>query len=136
MKQETFNSKRGLKEVQLKEPNTCEHYKEVGCIKDVCNCYTLISKQETLEEFIIREGYPIGSQQEIWEDGVRNGAQWQQERSYSEEDMKNAFDSAREFNSLDGIVDVHIVLPMGGDMSDLQPLHFTFEEWFEQFKKK
>ena len=65
-----------------------------------------------------------------------NGARWQQERSYTEEDMRNAFDSAREFNSLDGVVDVHIVLPMGGDMSDLQPLHFTFEEWFEQFKKK
>jgi hypothetical protein len=59
-----------------------------------------------------------------------------QERMYSEEDMRNAFDSAREFNSLDGVVDVHIVLPMGGDMSDLQPLHFTFDEWLEQFKKK
>jgi len=58
------------------------------------------------------------------------------ERMYNREDMKNAFDSAREFNSLEGVVDVHIVLPMGGDMSDLQPLHFTFEEWFEQFKKK
>lgn len=67
---------------------------------------------------------------------IIKGAKWQQERMYSEEDMKNAFDSAREFNSLDGIVDVHIVLPMGGDMSDLQPLYFTFEEWFEQFKKK
>jgi hypothetical protein len=64
------------------------------------------------------------------------GAKWQAERMYSEENMKNAFDSAREFNSLDGVVDVHIVLPMGGDMSDLQPLHFTFKEWFEQFKKK
>jgi hypothetical protein len=60
---------------------------------------------------------------------------WQTERMYSEEDLRNAFDSAREFDSLDGIVDVHIVLPMGGDMSDLQPLHFTFDEWFEQFKK-
>ena len=65
-----------------------------------------------------------------------NGANYQAERMYSEEDMRNAFDSAREFNSLDGVVDVHIVLPMGGDMSDLQPLHFTFKEWFEQFKKK
>jgi len=65
-----------------------------------------------------------------------NGAKWQAERMYSEEDLRNAFDSAREFNSLDGVVDVHIVLPMGGDMSDLQPLHFTFEEWFEQHKKK
>jgi hypothetical protein len=63
------------------------------------------------------------------------GAKWQAEKMYSEEDMRNAFDSAREFNSLDGVVDVHIVLPMGGDMSDLQPLHFTFKEWFEQFKK-
>lgn len=58
------------------------------------------------------------------------------QRGYSEEDMRNAFDSAREFNSLDGVVDIHIVLPMGGDMSDLQPLHFTFEEFIEQFKKK
>jgi len=65
-----------------------------------------------------------------------NMAKWQQERSYSEEDMKSAFESAREFNSLDGVVDIHIVLPMGGDMSDLQPLHFTFDDWFEQFKKK
>jgi hypothetical protein len=64
------------------------------------------------------------------------GAKWQEQRMYNEEDLKNAFDSAREFNSLDGVVDVHIVLPMGGDMSDLQPLHFTFNEWFEQFKKK
>jgi hypothetical protein len=63
------------------------------------------------------------------------GANWQAERMYSEEDMRNAFDSAREFNSLDGVVDVHIVLPMGGDMSDLQPLHFTFDDWFEQFSK-
>jgi hypothetical protein len=63
------------------------------------------------------------------------GAKWQQERMYSEEDLRNTFDSAREFNSLNGVVDVHIVLPMGGDMSDLQPLHFTFKEWFEQFSK-
>jgi len=56
-------------------------------------------------------------------------------RMYSEEDLRNAFDSAREFDSLDGVVDIHVVLPMGGDISDLQPLHFTFDEWFEQFKK-
>ena len=64
------------------------------------------------------------------------GAKWQAERMYSEEDMRNAFDSAREFDSLDGVVDVHIVLPMGGNTSDLQPLHFTFEDWFKKFKKK
>lgn len=30
------------KEIKLKDPNTCEHYKEVGCIKDICTCYTLV----------------------------------------------------------------------------------------------
>ena len=107
-------------------------------------------KQETLEEaaekYIIDDldlyesladghiSYDIGM--DLLNKLFIEGAKWQQERSYSEEDLRNAFDSAREFNSLDGVVDVHIVLPMGGDMSDLQPLHFTFDEWFEQFKKK
>jgi hypothetical protein len=103
-------------------------------------------KQETLEEAAERYLQEwrllnnIHLSNQIHAERCKNdfiaGAKWQQERMYSEEDMKNAFDSAREFNSLDGVVDVHIVLPMGGDMSDLQPLHFTFEEWFEQFKKK
>lgn len=92
----------------------------------------MTKKQETLEEFAER----LCPNKQVEYDMILEGAKWQQERSYSEEDLKNAFDSAREFNSLDGVVDVHIVLPMGGDMSDLQPLHFTFEEWFEQFKKK
>jgi hypothetical protein len=102
----------------------------------------IIVKQETLEEAAERL-YPyiegeetLNAQNSEGRTDFIAGAKWQQERSYSEEDLKNAFNSAREFNSLDGVVDVHIVLPMGGDMSDLQPLHFTFDEWFEQFKKK
>jgi hypothetical protein len=105
-------------------------------------------KQETLEE--VAENYARKQCDDMydnqgltgaswgWETSLDfiAGAKWQAEKMYSEEDMRNAFDSAREFNSLDGVVDVHIVLPMGGDMSDLQPLHFTFKEWFEQFKKK
>lgn len=67
--------------------------------------------------------------------GFQEGAKWMQERMYSEEDLKNAFDSGREFDSLDGIVDIHIVLPMGGDMSDLQPLYPTFEDWFKNLKR-
>jgi hypothetical protein len=116
-------------------------------------------KQETLEEAAYRLSAEKFEPKHIgFMLGVIEGAKWQakrmysdepkptikqvdyvakkQERMYSEEDLKNAFESAREFNSLDGVVDVHIVLPIGGDMSDLQPLHFTFEEWFEQFKKK
>ena len=92
---------------------------------------------ETLEE--AAEKYDENNTNDEYGKSYRafiEGAKWQQERSYSKEDLKNAFDSAREFNSLDGVVDVHIVLPMGGDMSDLQPLHFTFNEWFDEFKKK
>ena len=37
-------------------------------------------KQETLEEFIEREGYPEGHTQDIWETGVRDGVEWQQEQ--------------------------------------------------------
>ena len=85
-------------------------------------------KHETLEE--AAERYDADR------DSFKAGANYQAKRMYSEEDLRQAFESAREFNSLDGVVDVHIVLPMGGDMSDLQPLHFTFDEWFEQFKIK
>ena len=92
-------------------------------------------EQETLEEAAEKYGNNIGNKNGTAQFDFIRGAKWQAERMYSEEDLKNAFDSAREFNSLDGVVDVHIVLPMGGDMSDLQPLHFTFEEWFEQFSK-
>jgi hypothetical protein len=49
-----------------------------------------------------------------------NGAKWQQERSYSEEDMKEAFNVG--FNV--------------GYNDETSPSYLTFEEWFEQFKKK
>jgi len=55
---------------------------------------------------------------------------------YIEEDLREAFNSAREFNSADGVVEVQIVIAMGGDMSDLEPIHLTYDEWFKQFKKK
>ena len=32
-KKEYFNEKRGLTEVQLKDPNTCEYYKELGVLR-------------------------------------------------------------------------------------------------------
>ena len=42
------------------------------------------------------------------------GAQWQQERMYSEEDLRYAFECA----------------------TDLNPSFETFSAWFKQFKKK
>lgn len=73
-------------------------------------------KQETLEELIENEGYPKGITQEVWEDGVRLGAKWQQERSYSEEDMRKAF--------------------IAGFTPKLTTtLNDSFNKWFEQFNK-
>ena len=91
-KEETFNSKKGLKEIQLKDPNTCEHYKEVGCIKDICTCYTLESKQETLEEAAERIAYNSTEENKGFPSMKMfiEGAKWMQERMYSEEDMRKA----------------------------------------------
>jgi hypothetical protein len=73
---------------------------------------------ETLEEFIENGGYPTGSTQEIWEQGVREGANYQAERMYSEEEvleLLHFFDS--HFNQ--------------------DELNITvIKKWFEQFKKK
>lgn len=55
--------------------------------------------------------------------------EFHQQGMYTEKDLQTAFDSAREFDSLDGTVDIHIILPMGGDTSDLSPLCPTFEDW-------
>lgn len=61
---------------------------------------------------------------------------FKQKKMYIEEDLREAFNAAREFNSADGVVEVQIVIAMGGDMSDLEPIHLTYDEWFKQFKKK
>jgi hypothetical protein len=42
-------------------------------------------KQETLEEYIEREGYPEGPTQDIWEQGVREGVKWQAEQLYKDD---------------------------------------------------
>jgi hypothetical protein len=56
-------------------------------------------KQETLEEFIEREGYPDGHTQDIWEDGVRRGINWQQEQIlqflYSEITERRPYSSSK-----------------------------------------
>ena len=79
-------------------------------------------KQETLEEFIEREGYPEGHTQDIWETGVRDGIAWQEERMYSEEDLISFahFYFKEEFNST---------------MQTSKSTDEILQEWFEQFKK-
>ena len=74
-------------------------------------------KQETLEEAAERlysdKLYPMyGS---IRRDAFINGAEWMQERSYSEEDLRTSFGVGMKF-----MIDNKL----------------SFEEWFEQFKNK
>ena len=76
-------------------------------------------KQETLEEAASRllyNKYPYHPPQDsgYWKDMFKEGAKWQQERMYSEEDLLNAFEAGMMF--------------IGEDKG-------SFREWFEQFKK-
>jgi hypothetical protein len=81
----------------------------------------LTEQQETLEEAVEnkfgkvnptlgKSDYRMG-----FESGLVKGAKWQQERSYSEEDILGAFEAGMMF--------------IGEDKG-------SFKEWFEQFKKK
>ena len=75
-----------------------------------------LMKQETLEEAAKRL-YPLRNTflerfKDLEQKIFIEGAKWQQERSYSEEDLKYAFEQGKYY-----------------DMT-------SFEEWFEQFKKK
>jgi hypothetical protein len=94
----------------------------------VCNCglkesehnvrHPFIPKQETLEEAMNRNGYLYSKSDDLWREGVKFGAKWQQERSYSEEEVEQIFNIGQ----------------MIKNYGDYKPL--TFKEALEQFKKK
>ena len=79
-------------------------------------------KQETLEEaaqWVIDNRYAKSelekvSDFEMYNTIIDKCSKWQQERSYSEEDLRYAFECA----------------------TDLNPSFESFSAWFEQFKKK
>jgi G3E family GTPase len=88
------------------------------------NHKNMVNKQETLEE--ASENHQKGGYE--WQKEKRKsfieGAKWQQERMYSEEDMKKAirfgFDKGFCSNS----------------SNKIKNLSLSEQEWFEQFKKK
>jgi hypothetical protein len=95
-------------------------------------------KQETLEEFIEREGYPKGITQEIWEDGVRLGAKWQQEKNYSEKDLILFYDFIENYQ-LRKYGDVWRRITNNPNVKPFNCKSVDDKyviEWFEQFKKK
>jgi hypothetical protein len=83
-------------------------------------------KQETtLEEAAERLAYDSTEENKGFPSMKRfiQGAKWQQERSYSEEDMKSAFK-------------VGFSIGYGSDVHAIDEKNRTCDEWFEQFKKK
>ena len=80
-------------------------------------------KQETLEEAAknYSEEYK-GEEQYPWFDFME-GAKWQQERSYSEEDLKEAFKGGGKMSWTDM------------NQETQEPYYYDFNEWFEQFNK-
>ena len=75
---------------------------------------TITHKQETLEE--AAEKY---SKNELSKLGFSNGAKWQQERSYSEEEV------------------IRILIKAYEDIGKRKiPNQVVLAKWFEQFKKK
>ncbi len=73
-------------------------------------------EKETLEEAAERVFTPSYTNYKVRRDGFIEGAKWQAERMYSEEELRKSFHVGRLYQ---------------GRESDT-----TFEGWFEQFKKK
>jgi hypothetical protein len=73
-------------------------------------------KQETLEEFINSQPY-YGSCTSEYLEGIEIGAKWQQEKSYSEEEVIDLLQEMNDYPTIfEGRIDI--------------------KEWFEQLKKK
>ena len=77
-------------------------------------------KQETLEEFAER----LCPNKQVEYDMIIEGAKWQAERSYSEEEVLEILDHHTSY--LEAFIYQYI------DKNDME----VNEEWFEQFKKK
>jgi len=50
-------------------------------------------------------------------------------------DGSEIFEAAREFDSLDGVVDIHIVLPSSGETADLQALYPNYQDYLKTLEK-
>ncbi|CAB4125702.1 hypothetical protein UFOVP54_205 [uncultured Caudovirales phage] len=82
-------------------------------------------KQETLEEFIESYVNKIDrSEDGLVEQCLKDAIKWQQERSSSEEDLKEAFTEGHNSARIKGSYKIN------GTFEE------DWNEWFEQFKKK
>ena len=87
---------------------TCEHLKEVGCIKDICSCSTgpkcKDSFENTIDIISVANSMFDMTKQETFEEAKKyaelsyygdevnafvNGVKWQEKRMYNEEEVKD-----------------------------------------------
>ena len=102
-----------------------EEPKQIKCYcghTSYCDCSPLEEpKQETLEQASWRFNPLKKLDGEFLRAAFIKGAEWQQDRMYSEEEVRELFKQYKEEFSI---------------YRNLQILNAQFEEWFEQFKKK
>jgi hypothetical protein len=82
-------------------------------------------EQETLEEAGVAYAKTVNQNHTSHMLGFYNGAKWQQERMYSEEDMKFAYEQG-----------VRLALISQSTLALHKGEFPTPKEWFEQFKNK
>ncbi len=80
-----------------------------------------MNNKETAEEAAERYSNSRYEKTTAWTSFV-DGAQWQQERSYTEEDMKECWYASSAYTI--------------GSYKEFKQTHRDFKEWLEQFKKK
>ena len=106
-----------------------EEPKQIKCYcghTTTCDCSPIDEpKQETLEEAAENYGNSIGNKNGTAQFDFIRGAKWQQERMYSEEEVRNLFRNY-QYDS------AQFAAIMEGD-TDGKP---TPTGWFEKFKKK
>jgi hypothetical protein len=147
------------KEIQLKNPATCEHYKELGCVKAICECYTLVPKKETIEDIALKlfpdKSFWIGSgdTSRLYDPNQSDRERWIQGAKWQEETYKQFTMSMDSLNSSrDGYLKakreyeearqtmyseeevIQIIRDFKYDCIHIGEMNF--DKWFEVFKKK
>lgn len=114
----------GKRMVDEKESQNLKNFKKLVSDEVSPAMKEFIKEKETLEEaaanYVENFAMSVKSAREI---GFIDGAKWQQERSYSEEEVKSAFKIG--FN-----------IGYGSPVQELDLKNEHCEKWFKQFKNK
>jgi hypothetical protein len=89
--------------------------------KDAYKKHSLKDDTFSLDEQIQRRGgFIVG-----FTEGLKEGAKWQAERMYSEEELLSAFNAGYDLNTFEQL-----------EIPNEEREYLSFKDWFEQFKKK